>query len=88
MTYSISTKEGKSCVVDAKGVEQMAYVHQEHFAKDHMRKLEEAEAAKPKPKRARGPKGKLKGDDASTPEVNEAWVGGKAPKKKKVAKKK
>ena len=36
-----------------------------------------------KPKRARGPKGRYKGDDKSTPNVNEAWVGGKAPKKGK-----
>ena len=36
-----------------------------------------------KPKRARGPKGRYKGDDKSTPNVNEAWVGGKAPKKKR-----
>ena len=36
-----------------------------------------------KPKRARGPKGRYKGDDKSTPNVNEAWVGGKAPKGKK-----
>ena len=35
-----------------------------------------------KPKRARGPKGRYKGDDKSTKDVNEAWVGGKAPKKK------
>ena len=37
---------------------------------------------KQKPKRARGPKGRYKGDDKSTPNVNEAWVGGKAPKKR------
>ena len=36
-----------------------------------------------KPKRARGPKGRYKGDDKSTPHINEAWVGGKAPKKGK-----
>ena len=36
-----------------------------------------------RPKRARGPKGKYKGDDKSTPDINEAWVGGKAPKKGK-----
>ena len=36
-----------------------------------------------KPKRARGPKGRYKGDDKSTPDVNEAWVGGKAPKRGK-----
>ena len=34
-----------------------------------------------KPKRARV-KGKYKADDKSTKEFNEAWVGGKAPKKK------
>ena len=38
---------------------------------------------KQKPKRARGPKGKYKGDDKSTPNINEAWVGGKAPKRGK-----
>ena len=36
----------------------------------------------PKPKRARNKKGQLKADDPSTPNVNEAWVGGKAPKKR------
>jgi len=34
-----------------------------------------------KPKRARNTDGTLKADDPATPE-NEAWVGGKAPKKK------
>ena len=36
-----------------------------------------------KPKRARTKKGRYKGDDKSTKDVNEAWVGGKAPKKKR-----
>ena len=36
-----------------------------------------------KPKRARGKKGRYLGDDLSTKEINEAWVGCKAPKKKK-----
>ena len=41
------------------------------------------------PKRARTKKGTYIADDKSTPDVNEAWVGGKAPKKKtSVAKKK
>ena len=35
-----------------------------------------------KPKRARGKKGRYKADDKSTEHINEAWVGGKAPKKK------
>ena len=36
-----------------------------------------------KPKRARNKSGRYKKDDKSTPDVNEAWVGGKAPKKKR-----
>ena len=36
-----------------------------------------------KPKRARTKKGRYKGDDLTTKEFNEAWVGGKAPKKKR-----
>ena len=32
--------------------------------------------------RARNEKGQLMGDDPSTPNVNEAWVGGKAPKRR------
>lgn len=39
-------------------------------------------------KRARNEDGTLKGDDPDTPEVNEAWEGGKAPVKKKSTKKK
>ena len=38
------------------------------------------------PKRARNSKGQLKKDDPSTPNINEAWEGGKAPKKKKAKK--
>ena len=33
------------------------------------------------PKRARDDKGHYVADDLSTPDVNEAWEGGKAPKK-------
>lgn len=35
----------------------------------------------PKPKRARDKDGKFISDDPETPDHNEAWVGGKAPKK-------
>ena len=38
--------------------------------------------------RARDRNGRLMGDDASTPTINEAWVGGKAPVKPKAAPKK
>jgi len=37
----------------------------------------------PSPERARDEKGRLKGDDKKTPTINEAWVGGKSPAKKK-----
>ena len=40
------------------------------------------------PKRARTEDGTLKGDDPDTPDVNEAWESGKAPKKKKAPAKK
>ena len=36
-----------------------------------------------KPKRARTAKGSYRGDDKLTNDINEAWVGGKAPKKKR-----
>jgi len=36
-----------------------------------------------KPKRARGKKGRYLADDPTTKDVNEAWVGGKVPKKRK-----
>jgi hypothetical protein len=35
-------------------------------------------------KRARTKRGRYKGDDKSTPQFNEAWVGGKAPKRKRI----
>ena len=34
------------------------------------------------PKRTRDEKGQYVGDDKSTKNINEAWVGGKAPKKR------
>ncbi len=37
--------------------------------------------SKGKPKRARNSKGQLVGDNPDTPDVNEAWEGGKAPEK-------
>ena len=51
-------------------------------------KFDDAPIIKAKPKRARGVKGKYKADDKSTTNINEAWVGGKAPKKKGTKKKK
>ena len=52
--------------------------------------LEDAErkCAEMNGERARNEKGQLVADDPSTPDVNEAYVGGKAPVKKKTSKKK
>ena len=36
-----------------------------------------------RPKRARTKKGRYRADNKSTKSINEAWVGGKAPRKKK-----
>ena len=48
----------------------------------------EAEVKEEEPvKRARNEKGQLMGDDPDTPDVNEAWEGGKAPVKKTTKKK-
>lgn len=49
-------------------------------------KVEVVPVVEEKPKRARS-RGKFKADDPTTPDVNEAWVGGKAPAKKVVRKK-
>ena len=52
--------------------------------------LQKLVGPKAEPKRARE-KGKYKADDKSTADVNEAWVGGKAPmtaKQKRIAAKK
>lgn len=51
-------------------------------------KFVDAPVVKGEPKRARNKKGRFIADDKSTPDINEAWVGGKAPKKKAKATKK
>ena len=83
----VADQEGKSPYEQAKAIIQKQRAADELRAKaekDSEVTLEkfEAEKAKPKPKRARTAKGRYKGDDKSTPDVNEAWEGGKAPKKK------
>ena len=87
----VADQEGKSPYEQAKAI-----IQKQRAADDLRKKAEEgsevtlekfeAEKAKPKPKakakRARTKKGTYKGDDKSTPDVNEAWEGGKAPKPK------
>jgi hypothetical protein len=67
----VATNKGEEIEVDS---EEGAILLQAGFA---------LELGATKPKRARTATGKLKADDPSTPDVNEAWEGGKAPKKKK-----
>ena len=59
---------------------------------DSAKETVQVEAEVKEVKRARNEKGQLQADDPSTPDVNEAWEGGQAPKKttakKKTTKKK
>lgn len=78
-TIVINTKEITEDVVLAP---EIASIHAEPTHGAHSAVTDQiTDAVTTKPKRARGPKGRLKADDKSTPDVNEAWVGGKAPAK-------
>jgi hypothetical protein len=55
---------------------------------DAVEETVDVEAEVKEVKRARNDKGQLVGDDPDTPDVNEAWEGGKAPTKKTTVKKK
>jgi hypothetical protein len=55
---------------------------------DSVEETVDVEAEVKEVKRARNDKGQLVGDDPNTPDVNEAWEGGKAPTKKTTVKKK
>ena len=88
----VADQEGKSPYEQAKAViqkQKAAETLRQKAEQDSEVTLEkfDTEKATPKPKakpkRARTAKGRYKGDDKSTPDVNEAWEGGKAPKPKK-----
>ena len=66
-------------VIDQYGAVLAEYVHGEWHSKDPaVLEFVNSESAKPKPEtkkvRARNEDGTLKGDDPSTPDVNEAWT--------------
>jgi len=88
MAYRIEVIEGSYVVIDlATGnrASGSSDYQQKHFAEEWIRKAKEDAAP---PERARDAKGRLKADDPDTPDVNEAYKGGKAPtkaKKKKAA---
>ena len=73
---------GKLAVIEESSGRKLGEFLYRHAAEDFIRRLPDPPAPEVKPKRARTKKGTLKADDPSTPEVNEAWEGGKAPKKK------
>mgnify|MGYP003132435316 CR=1 FL=1 len=67
---------------------QEAQVELDKFEPKKGFKPVEMNIEKTKPKRARTKKGRYVKDDKSTPNINEAWIGGKAPKKTTKKKKK
>jgi len=86
--YSIENVGGRFHVRNPHTGQVVGKFLYKHAVQDFLHKQPALEAPVKKPARARGKGGKLKADDPSTPEVNEAWEGGKAPKKKAPAKKK
>ena len=86
--YSIENVGGKFHVKNPHTGQVVGKFIYKHAMQDFLHKQPALEAPIKKPARARDKGGKLKADDPSTPEVNEAWDGGKAPAKKRKAKKK
>ena len=87
MAHEIKMIEGAYVVIDLDTGSRAAGssdYQQRHFAEEFARKAKEASAPV---ERARDDDGHFAADDPDTPE-NEAYVGGKAPKKKKAAPKK
>ena len=88
MAYKIEVIEGSYVVIDldtGSRASGSSNYHQKNFAEEFVRKAKEADAPV---ERARDDDGHFVADDPDTPEVNEAYKGGKAPKKKAPAKKK
>ena len=82
MAYRIDNVDGEYVVINlntgapASGAPRF---RQRNFAEEFARKAAEESKA---PERARDDAGRLQADDPDTPDVNEAYKGGKAPKKK------
>jgi len=82
MAHRIEVIEGSYVVIDldtGKRASGSSSYHQKNFAEEFVRKAKESDVPV---ERARDDDGHFVGDDPDTPEVNEAYVGGKAPKKK------
>ena len=82
MAHRIEVIEGAYVVIDldtGNRASGSSDYQQKNFAEEWIRKAKEESAPV---ERARDAKGRLKGDDPDTHEVNEAWEGGKPPAKK------
>jgi len=82
MAHRIEVIEGSYVVIDldtGSRASGSSDYQQRHFAEEFVRKAKEVAVPV---ERARDGDGHFKGDDPATPDVNEAYVGGKAPKKK------
>jgi|1_EtaG_2_1085319.scaffolds.fasta_scaffold22648_2 hypothetical protein len=90
------TKSGAKWAIECSGGPDEGTVSKEFASQEAAEKWRrdvtlgniEAPDLNTKPKRNRKPSGKFKGDNPKTPNKNEAWVGGKTPKKKAKTKKK
>ena len=83
MAHRIEVIEGSYVVIDldtGKRAAGSSNYRQKNFAEEFVSKAKESDAPV---ERARDDDGHFVGDDPDTPEVNEAYVGGKAPKKAK-----
>ena len=81
MAHRIEVIEGSYVVIDLETGNRASGssdYQQKNFAEEWIRKAKEEAAP---PERARDETGRLKGDHPDTPDVNEAYKGGKAPKK-------
>jgi len=88
MAHRIEVIEGSYVVIDldtGSRASGSSDYQQRHFAEEFVRKAAEANVPVT---RARDDDGHFSADDPATPDVNEAYEGGKAPKKKAPAKKK
>ena len=84
--YGSETKmyqAGEEIVIDAPWKETLANNFIAAGLARDTKVVSPTETKQTKPERARNSDGTLIGDDPTTPDVNEAWKGGKSPKKSK-----
>lgn len=80
--------EGEEIVIDAPWKQTLADNFLAAGLAKETKVVSPTDTSSQAPERARNADGTLKADDPSTPDVNEAWEGGKKPAKRKTVKKK